>query len=90
MNTPIRLTVDKFGDLLHLPFGVCSSTGFILSYCSTLIEINSAILDAIHFLGNDVWGLRDDVNSRLSTLVTQMASLLARFPSTPPFSPSVD
>ncbi|MBA0573517.1 hypothetical protein Golob_000789, partial [Gossypium lobatum] len=32
----------------------------------------------------------EDVNSRLSTLDTQMASLLARFPSTPPFSPHHD
>ncbi|KAH1073639.1 hypothetical protein J1N35_025967 [Gossypium stocksii] len=31
-------------------------------------ELNTAILDAIHSLGNDVRGLRKDVNTRLSTL----------------------
>ncbi|KAH1113977.1 hypothetical protein J1N35_007355 [Gossypium stocksii] len=53
-------------------------------------EVNSAILDAIHSLSNDIRGLREDVNSHLSTLETQMASLLARFLSTPPFSPYPD
>ncbi|MBA0575252.1 hypothetical protein Golob_024342 [Gossypium lobatum] len=32
----------------------------------------------------------EDVNSHLLTLEMQMASLLARFPSTPPFSPLHD
>ncbi|KAH1031802.1 hypothetical protein J1N35_043976 [Gossypium stocksii] len=74
-------------------------------------KVNSAMLDAILSLSNDVWGLRkedrtnsdevwglreefqsyrEDVNSRLSTLESQMASLLACFPSTPPFSPPHD
>ncbi|KAK5775508.1 hypothetical protein PVK06_043405 [Gossypium arboreum] len=53
-------------------------------------EINSVILDAIHSLSNNIQGLREDVNSRLSTLEMQMTSLLARFPSTPPFSPHHD
>lgn len=60
-------------------------------------KINGVILDAIHSLGNDVRGPRDKVrshrdkvNSRLSTLEMQMTSLLAHFPSTPPFSPHDD
>ncbi|KAK5836717.1 hypothetical protein PVK06_012517 [Gossypium arboreum] len=60
-------------------------------------EINGAILDVIHSLGSDVRGLqykvrshRDKVNSRLSMLETQMASLLAHFPLTPLFSPHND
>ncbi|KAK5825930.1 hypothetical protein PVK06_020814 [Gossypium arboreum] len=53
-------------------------------------KVNSVILDSIHSLSNDIRGLREDVNSHLSTLETQMASLLAHFPSTPPFSPHHD
>ncbi|MBA0551884.1 hypothetical protein Golob_022742, partial [Gossypium lobatum] len=60
-------------------------------------EVNSAILDAIHSLSNDVQGLqeevrshREDINSKLSTLESQMTSILAHFPSTPILSPPHD
>ncbi|KAK5793774.1 hypothetical protein PVK06_034932 [Gossypium arboreum] len=58
-------------------------------------DISVLIVDALHFLSNDVWGLRDKfrshinyVCSQLWTLEMQNASLLAHHPSTPLFSPS--
>ncbi|KAK5770940.1 hypothetical protein PVK06_047104 [Gossypium arboreum] len=61
------------------------------------LEVNNAMLYAIHSLNKKVQGLqeevrshREDVNSQISNLESQMASLLACFPLTPPFSPPLD
>ncbi|KAK5839580.1 hypothetical protein PVK06_008383 [Gossypium arboreum] len=43
-------------------------------------EVTITLFDAIYSLNNDARGLREDVNSRLSTLEAQMMSLLAHFP----------
>ncbi|KAH1055972.1 hypothetical protein J1N35_034037 [Gossypium stocksii] len=122
MGTPIHLTLEEFGDYLHLPsggyhFDAATNTWMKhdqprdnqdddvdAAFDDILVpdpvapppssshaaqpssKVNSAILDAIRSLSNNIQGLREDFNSRLSTLERQMASLFARFPSTPLFS----
>lgn len=88
----LDVVFEDFSALEHVPPPASSSQASQPSY-----EINNAILAAMRSLRNDVRGLlkevqshKKDVKSWLSTLETQMASLLARFPSTPRFSPHND
>ncbi|MBA0750751.1 hypothetical protein Gogos_002140 [Gossypium gossypioides] len=75
-KTPIRLTLEEFGDYLHFPSGdVEGAFEDILTpehaspptsssqATQPSSQINGVILDAIHSLSNDIQGLRDEVRS---------------------------